>query len=145
MVSKIVALNMAHTVLTAFLLPDLLASHFRTDWLSWLGLGNQVGSTTDHLNNYYLPSTLKDRSTLICTLELWSRCSSHCTTSLILDVDLQELKIFSDLKQSIPMIPWNKQQEMGLQSEAFILLLHKLGFHLPADVGKCFPRIPHFW
>lgn len=43
------------------------------------------------------------------------------------------------------MIPWNKQQEMGLQSEAFILLLHKLGFHLPADVGKCFPRIPHFW
>ncbi len=34
---------------------------------------------------------------------------------------------------------------MGLQSEAFILLLHKLGFHLPADVGKCFPRIPHFW
>jgi len=43
------------------------------------------------------------------------------------------------------MIPWSKQQEMGLQSEAFILLLHKLGFHLPADVGKCFPRIPHFW
>ena len=43
------------------------------------------------------------------------------------------------------MIPWNKQQEMGLQSEAFILLLHKLGIHLPADVGKCFPRIPHFW
>ena len=26
-----------------------LASHLRTDWLSWLGLGNQVGSTTDHL------------------------------------------------------------------------------------------------
>ena len=49
------------------------------------------------------------------------------------------------MKQSIPMIPWNKQQEMGLQSEAFILLLHKLGIHLPADVGKCFPRIPHFW
>jgi len=30
-------------------------------------------------------------------------------------------------------------------SEAFILLLHKLGFHLPADVGKIYPRIPHFW
>ena len=25
------------------------------------------------------------------------------------------------------------------------MLLHKLGFHLAADVGKCFPRIPHFW
>lgn len=42
-------------------------------------------------------------------------------------------------------MPWNKQQESGLQSEAFILLLHKLGFHLAADVGKIFPRIPHFW
>ena len=31
------------------LLPDLLASHFRTDWLSWLGLGNQVGSIVYHL------------------------------------------------------------------------------------------------
>ena len=26
-----------------------LASHFRTDWFSQLGLGNPVGSTTDHL------------------------------------------------------------------------------------------------
>ena len=26
-----------------------LSSHFRTNWLSWLGLGNQVGTTTDHL------------------------------------------------------------------------------------------------
>jgi len=24
-------------------------------------------------------------------------------------------------------------------------MLHKLGFHLPADVGKVYPRIPHFW
>ena len=36
--------------------------HFRTDWLSRLGLGNQVGSTTDHLANCYLPSTPKDQS-----------------------------------------------------------------------------------
>lgn len=50
-----------------------------------------------------------------------------------------------DLNQSIPVVPWNKQQESGLQTETFILLLHKLGFHLAADVGKCFPRIPHFW
>ena len=27
---------------------NFLASHLGTDWLSWLGLGNQVGSTTDH-------------------------------------------------------------------------------------------------
>ena len=49
------------------------------------------------------------------------------------------------VNQSIPVVPWNKQQESGLQTETFILLLHKLGFHLAADVGKCFPRIPHFW
>jgi len=48
-------------------------------------------------------------------------------------------------KQSIPLVPWNRTQYLGLQTEAFILLLHKLGFHLPADVGKVFPRIPHFW
>ena len=30
-------------LLPTLCLPDLLASHFRTDWLSRLGLGNQVG------------------------------------------------------------------------------------------------------
>ena len=37
------------TLFPAFLLPDLLASHFSIGWLSWLGLGSQGGSTTDHL------------------------------------------------------------------------------------------------
>ena len=31
----------------------------------------------------------------------------------------------------------------GLQTEAFILLLHKLGFLLPADVGKVRPPHTH--
>ena len=47
---------------TRFPLSNLSCLHFRTDWLSRLGLGNQVGSTTDHLANCYLPSTPKDRS-----------------------------------------------------------------------------------
>ena len=51
-------------LLSAFLLSDLLATHFRTNWLSWLELGNQVGSTTDHLTDHYLHSTPKDRSTI---------------------------------------------------------------------------------
>ena len=50
--------------LPAFPLSDLSCLHFRTNWLSRLGLGNQVGSTTDHLANCYLPSTPKDRSTM---------------------------------------------------------------------------------
>ena len=50
-----------------------------------------------------------------------------------------------DINQSIPMVAWNKNQECGLQTEHFILLLHKLGFHLATDVGKCFPRIPDHW
>ena len=49
---------------TRFPLSDISCLHFRTDWLSRLGLGNQVGSTTDHLANCYLPSTPKDRSTM---------------------------------------------------------------------------------
>jgi len=62
------------------------------------------------------------------------------------DIDLMSSHLFIvDVNQSIPLVPWNKQQESGLQTEAFILLLHKLGFLLAADVGKCFPRIPHFW
>ena len=64
-----------------FLLQDLLASHFRTDWLSWLGLGNQVGSTTDHITNCYLPSTLKDWSVMRAELtgiianRGWGKCN----------------------------------------------------------------------
>ena len=52
---------------------------------------------------------------------------------------------YNKAKQSIPLVPWNRTQYLGLQTEAFILLLHKLGFHLPADLGKVYPRIPHFW
>ena len=52
---------------------------------------------------------------------------------------------FNYINQSIPMVAWSKGQESGLQTETFMLLLHQLGFHLAADVGKCFPRIPHFW
>ena len=49
---------------TRFPLSDLSCLHFCTDWLSRLGPSNQVGSTTDHLANCYLPSTPKDRSTM---------------------------------------------------------------------------------
>ena len=41
-----------------------LASHLHTDWLLRLWLGNQVGSTNDHLANCYLPSTPKNWSTM---------------------------------------------------------------------------------
>ena len=47
---------------------------------------------------------------------------------------------YNKANQSIPLVPWNRFQYQGLQTEAFILLLHKLGFQLPADVGKVFPR-----
>lgn len=52
---------------------------------------------------------------------------------------------FAVLGQSIPIIPWTHYQEILLMSPPYLLLLHKLGFHLPGDVGKLFPRIPHFW
>ena len=48
---------------------------------------------------------------------------------------------YNKANQSIPLVPWNRFQYQGLQTEAFILLLHKLGFQLPADVGKVFPRL----
>ena len=48
---------------------------------------------------------------------------------------------YNKANQSILLVPWNRFQYQGLQTEAFILLLHKLGFQLPADVGKVFPRL----
>jgi timeless protein len=49
------------------------------------------------------------------------------------------------MKQSIPVVPWNLEQKNVLHYQPFVMLLHKLGFHLPADSGKIFARIPNFW
>jgi timeless protein len=48
-------------------------------------------------------------------------------------------------KKSIPLIPYNYEQHKILVYQPFVLLLHKLGFHLPADANKLFVRIPEFW
>lgn len=32
-----------------------------------------------------------------------------------------------------------------MKYQPFLLLLHKLGFYLPADTGKTFAQIPNFW
>ncbi|XP_076312496.1 protein timeless-like [Tachypleus tridentatus] len=49
------------------------------------------------------------------------------------------------MKQSISIVPYNEAQELALYSDLFVQLLHKLGFHLPADTGRVYPRIPCFW
>lgn len=48
-------------------------------------------------------------------------------------------------KNSIPVVPWNQEHLSILSYQPFVLLLHKLGFHLAADVKKMFVRIPEFW
>lgn len=48
-------------------------------------------------------------------------------------------------KKSVPLVPWNAEQTNILLYQPFTLLLHKLGFHLPADADKLFVRIPEFW
>ncbi|KAK6632154.1 hypothetical protein RUM44_007184 [Polyplax serrata] len=52
---------------------------------------------------------------------------------------------YSHLNQSIPIVSWNAEQADVLLLQPFQMLLHKLGFHLPADTGKVFARIPSFW
>lgn len=47
--------------------------------------------------------------------------------------------------KSIPLVPYNAEQNKILVYQPFVLLLHKLGFHLPADANKLFVRIPEFW
>lgn len=45
----------------------------------------------------------------------------------------------------MPVVPWNAEQSVILLYQPFLLLLHKLGFHLPADSGKIYVRIPEYW
>ncbi|XP_063236784.1 protein timeless isoform X2 [Bacillus rossius redtenbacheri] len=49
------------------------------------------------------------------------------------------------LRQSIPVVPWSGRQRAAMQRPCFAQLLHRLGFHLPADSGKAFARVPDFW
>nr|XP_045617792.1 protein timeless-like [Procambarus clarkii] len=52
---------------------------------------------------------------------------------------------FAFSNQSIPIIPWTGEQEEVFSSPTFLQLLRELGFHLPSDTGKLYPRMPHFW
>ncbi|XP_036329059.1 protein timeless [Rhagoletis pomonella] len=47
--------------------------------------------------------------------------------------------------KSIPVVQWNSEQRTTMLYQPFVLLLHKLGFQLPADAGSIFARIPDFW
>ncbi|XP_050361503.1 protein timeless [Nymphalis io] len=49
------------------------------------------------------------------------------------------------LNKPIPLVPWNGQQASICKDLKFLLLLHKLGFHMPVDTGKVFISIPNFW
>jgi timeless protein len=75
--------------------------------------------------------------------------SLHCICELIESVLIfrSHSTIFSKIvnKQSIPLVPFNDDQNKILVYQPFVLLLHKLGFHLPADANKLFIRIPEFW
>ncbi|XP_076038952.1 timeless [Oratosquilla oratoria] len=52
---------------------------------------------------------------------------------------------FTMCNQSIPLVCWTSEQEVAINSPTFRQLLGHLGFHLPSDTGKIFPRIPNFW
>ncbi|XP_073826266.1 timeless isoform X2 [Musca autumnalis] len=47
--------------------------------------------------------------------------------------------------KSIPVVQWNTDQANTMMYQPFVLLLHKLGFQLPADAGSVYARIPEFW
>ena len=47
--------------------------------------------------------------------------------------------------QSTPLIPWTSEHEEAFSSPTFRQLLGELGFHMPSETGKLYPRIPHFW
>lgn len=49
------------------------------------------------------------------------------------------------MNQSVPLVPWNNEQSTAIHNQTFLILLHRLGFHLPVDSGKLFVRIPNFW
>ncbi|XP_062705699.1 protein timeless isoform X5 [Aedes albopictus] len=75
--------------------------------------------------NLYITTSLEEQDSVV----VMESVSYHCITK----------------KQSIPVVPWNQEQYSILSYQPFVLLLHKLGFHLPADAKKMFVRIPEFW
>jgi len=55
------------------------------------------------------------------------------------------INYYTLLQEPIPVVAWSCDQCNIMKHQPFVLLLHKLGFHLPADTGRLFARIPHFW
>lgn len=44
-----------------------------------------------------------------------------------------------------PMVPWSEVEALGLRSELFLYLLHRLGLLPVAPHGGLYPRIPREW
>ncbi|XP_053207845.1 protein timeless-like isoform X2 [Panonychus citri] len=56
---------------------------------------------------------------------------------------LEPIAYFSNLLgQPVPIVPFNEKQELALNSKPMVELLQRIGFQLPNDVSKLYPRIP---
>ncbi|PSN50864.1 Protein timeless [Blattella germanica] len=88
-----------------------------------------------------LPSITVDSSHMDCPNDQ-ANTNNAVVSKMEASNKIEELIV---MKQSIPIVPWYIDQTNILLHQPFILLLHKLGFHLPADSGKVFARIPDFW
>uniref|UniRef100_A0A182K6R2 Timeless n=1 Tax=Anopheles christyi TaxID=43041 RepID=A0A182K6R2_9DIPT len=86
------------------------------------------------------------KSLLDCCFVKLNLLSGNLTVTSGVGVVMEPVSYHCILKKkSIPVVPWNQDQFAILSYQPFILLLHKLGFHLPADAKKMFVRIPEFW
>lgn len=103
---------------------------------------NRISTNTDSSDTTKITIIEPVPHHCICNALKFKRHSQILTTlSLILTVWC----LFSVKKQSVPVVPWNAEQNSILLYQPFISLLHKLGFHLPSDAGMLFVRIPEFW
>lgn len=102
-----------------------------------LALNNKVQQNTDyyqHINEPVAYHSICNNCTFICYNP---EKTAFYSAFYIFLVTVKNL--------AVPIVSWNSEQTIALLDEPFMLLLHKLGFHLPADTGKPFIRIPAFW
>jgi hypothetical protein len=52
------------------------------------------------------------------------------------------IRLFAAFSESVPLVPFNEDQEMALNSSTYLSFLQELDISLPQSVGQLYPRVP---
>lgn len=120
--------------------PDLEKTSTATSRKDLTTENDETGVLRDHLIK-----EKKSQDLLWLQKNLLEACAAKLFIEEKIDCFIEPVPYHSvRMGQSIPLIPYNIEQANAMLYQPFMLLLHKLGLHLPADAGKIYARIPSF-